>query len=117
MILAGDIGGTKVHLALYDLVGGRLSPVRGASFATKDFDKLEEIVLPFVGADPISAACFWGAWPEDERKLENGKPAMDFASSGACRQPFHSTRFPAQRHGSLWPCGGRTVACSTAYAQ
>jgi glucokinase len=28
MILAGDVGGTKVHLAIYNFVGGRLDLVR-----------------------------------------------------------------------------------------
>ena len=32
MILAGDVGGTKVHLALYDFTVGRLHPIRDQKF-------------------------------------------------------------------------------------
>ena len=32
MILAGDVGGTKVHLALYSFDGGRLKAVRDGGF-------------------------------------------------------------------------------------
>ena len=32
MILAGDVGGTKVHLALYNFANGRLQPVRDEKF-------------------------------------------------------------------------------------
>jgi glucokinase len=58
MILAGDIGATKVHLALFNLIDGKLDMVRDACFATKDFTGLEEIVSLFAGAGSMSAACF-----------------------------------------------------------
>ncbi len=32
MILAGDVGGTKVHLALYDFVDGRLKSIRDQKY-------------------------------------------------------------------------------------
>ncbi len=34
MILAGDVGGTKVHLALYDFEGGKLKLVRDEKVAS-----------------------------------------------------------------------------------
>ncbi|HZB89086.1 MAG TPA: glucokinase [Terracidiphilus sp.] len=58
MILAGDVGGTKVHLALYDFKDGKLTHTRDEKFAAKDFSGLEEIVKPFLGADKVSSACF-----------------------------------------------------------
>ena len=32
MILAGDVGGTKVHLALYSFEGGRRKAIRDQKF-------------------------------------------------------------------------------------
>ena len=49
MILAGDVGGTKVHLALYDFKGGRLIPVRDQKFPAGDFPSLEAVVKKFLG--------------------------------------------------------------------
>ena len=37
MILAGDVGGTKVHLALYNFEAGRLVPVRDQKFPAGQF--------------------------------------------------------------------------------
>ena len=39
MILAGDVGGTKVHLALYDFANGRLHPIRDYKFPAHEFAK------------------------------------------------------------------------------
>jgi glucokinase len=67
MILAGDVGGTKVHLALYNFDGGRLKPVRDQKFPAHQFASLDDVVNKFLGADGdrpaenkanIAAACF-----------------------------------------------------------
>jgi glucokinase len=62
MILAGDVGGTKVHLALYNFEGGRLVPVRDHKFPAAEFHSLDEVVHKFLGAGDnlkdIVAACF-----------------------------------------------------------
>ena len=47
MILAGDVGGTKVHLALYNFVGGRLVAVREHKFPAHDYGSLDEVVKAF----------------------------------------------------------------------
>jgi len=61
MILAGDIGGTKTRLALYDEAGGGLHLVRAARYDSRSAATLEEIVLDFLHAsgqpEPV-AACF-----------------------------------------------------------
>ena len=44
MILAGDVGGTKVHLALYDFTNGKLIYTRVERYPAKDYTGLEEIV-------------------------------------------------------------------------
>ena len=58
MILAGDVGGTKVHLALYDFIDGKLQYSRDQRFAAKEYSGLEEIVKQFLGAQKVTAACF-----------------------------------------------------------
>ncbi len=67
MILAGDVGGTKVHLALYSFEGGRLLPVREHRYPAFEFAGLVEVVKTFLAAGPhgllidpsqIAAACF-----------------------------------------------------------
>ena len=58
MILAGDVGGTKVHLALYDFKSGKLSHTRDKQFPAKDYSGLEQIIKEFLGSDKVTAACF-----------------------------------------------------------
>lgn len=61
MILAGDVGGTKVHLALYGFSEGRLCHVRDEKFHARDYTGLEEIARKFLsdsGNPEITAGCF-----------------------------------------------------------
>ena len=67
MILAGDVGGTKVHLALYSFEQGKLNCLREEKFPALDFACLDDVVHRFLGAegdrpaeklDDIAAACF-----------------------------------------------------------
>ena len=58
MILAGDVGGTKVHLALFDFINGKLECSRDKIFPAKNYSGLEEIVTEFLGAFKVTAACF-----------------------------------------------------------
>jgi glucokinase len=58
MILAGDVGGTKVHLALYDFIDGKLEYSRDQRFAAREYSGLEEIVKEFLGPQKVTAACF-----------------------------------------------------------
>jgi glucokinase len=48
MILAGDIGGTKTSLALYDWTTERTEPLRMESFHSADYKSLEEILVEFL---------------------------------------------------------------------
>lgn len=64
LVLAGDIGGTKSHLALYRVDGGGLAPLRDHTYATREFKRLEEVVVRFVAnAGAVEAACFGVAGP------------------------------------------------------
>jgi glucokinase len=69
MILAGDVGGTKVHLALYDFTEGRLSSTRDKQYPAREYSGLEEIVKEFLGTDHVSAACFGVPGPVRDGRL------------------------------------------------
>ena len=74
MILAGDVGGTKVHLALYNFVGGKLVPVRHQKFPAPQFASLDDVVKAFL-TDPeekkqIVAATFGCPGPVKDGKLK-----------------------------------------------
>ena len=69
MILAGDVGGTKVHLALYDFINGQLKYNRDERYPAKDYSGLEEIVREFLGADQVTSACFGVPGPVRDGRL------------------------------------------------
>jgi glucokinase len=73
MILAGDVGGTKVELALYNFTNGKLSQVSDERFAAKDFDGLEAVVRAFLASrnhPDITAACFGVPGPVRNGRLK-----------------------------------------------
>jgi glucokinase len=65
MILAGDIGGTKTNLGLFDASEGSLRLLRQQSFPSKDYIGLDAIVSQFMESEkePVTAACFGVAGP------------------------------------------------------
>ncbi len=86
MILAGDIGGTKTVIGLFEPAADRLQAVREETFPSRSHGTLEEILDQFLGRGshpPLHAACFGVAgpvvegrtrttnlpWELDERKL------------------------------------------------
>jgi glucokinase len=69
MILAGDVGGTKVHLALFDFIDGNLKYIRDKQFPAKEHAGLEEIVGEFIVAEKITAACFGVPGPVRDGRL------------------------------------------------
>jgi len=69
MILAGDVGGTKVHLALYDFIGGKLKYTRDKQYPAREYSGLEEIVREFLAADKVTAACFGVPGPVRDGRL------------------------------------------------
>src|SRR5581483_5827446 len=63
---AGDIGGTKVNLGLYDLPGGRLHRLQEGTFPSRRYARLQDLVAEFlttVGSPKIERACFGIAGP------------------------------------------------------
>jgi glucokinase len=81
MLLAGDIGGTKTLLGLFDSAPARPRPIAVQSFGTLDFDDLATMIGEFLeAADPsarapgaIATACFGVAGPviDESAQLTN----------------------------------------------
>ena len=86
MIIAGDIGGTKTVLALYELESGKVKLFKQAVFPSKGHNSLEEILEKFLNNEKniqIETGCFGVAgavlagkckttnlpWELDEQKL------------------------------------------------
>jgi glucokinase len=66
VILAGDVGGTKTELALFETRDGQFRVVREARYPSRNFPSLEAIVRRFLDGQPAPAlvvACFGVAGP------------------------------------------------------
>ena len=70
-ILAGDVGGTKTNVALFEASGDDLRPVRQATFASGEHASLAEILQQFLHArsgEAVPVACIGVAGPVIEGK-------------------------------------------------
>ena len=90
MLLAGDVGGTKVLLGLFEPHERRPAPVATEEFATLDHDHFEAILERFLGghgvsADQIDAASFGvaGAVTNQVAQLTNVPWCIDAADLAA----------------------------------
>lgn len=70
MILAGDIGGTKINLALYDWDKGRVDPVREDTVWTADYESLEEVLTEFL-EEPEATEPDSDDLPEEEEDADS----------------------------------------------
>ena len=78
MILAGDVGGTKVDLALYDFDGGSLRMRRSKKFPAHEYASLQDVVKAFLSTDDtgekvaheVIAACFGCPGPVKDGHLK-----------------------------------------------
>ncbi len=78
MILAGDVGGTKVDLALYEFTNGLLRMVRSRKFPANEYPSLQEVVLAFLATGDtgekveheVVAACFGCPGPVKDGHLK-----------------------------------------------
>jgi len=71
MILAGDIGGTKTVIGLFEEAGNRLHAIREETFPSQSYGSLEAILDQFMrpgSRPPLHAACFGVAGPVIEGK-------------------------------------------------
>jgi glucokinase len=60
VILAGDIGGTKTRLALYEAGSSPRTPGREQRFVSRDYPSLEALVTSFLGAGPKPTDAVFG---------------------------------------------------------
>jgi len=76
MILAGDIGGTKTNIGLFDLQNGALTKLQHKRYVSHEHKGLEEIVADFVSTctngAKITAAGFGIAGPIVEDRVRTG---------------------------------------------
>jgi glucokinase len=72
MILAGDLGGTKANLGLFDINAGKLVRVADKRYATRDHAGLEEIASDFLNGSKgkITAASFGVAGPVVDNSVQ-----------------------------------------------
>ncbi len=66
MILAGDVGGTKTALALFEPGAGDLAPAHEDTLPSREFKTVEDAIRRFLsaaGSPRIAAACFGVAGP------------------------------------------------------
>jgi len=71
VIIAGDIGGTKTRLALYEAGSSARTPLREERFASGDYPSLEALVTSFLGSGPRpSDAAFGIAGPVVDGKVK-----------------------------------------------
>lgn len=74
MILAGDIGGTKTNLGLFDVGSGALTKVTDKRYPSREHKGLEEIVKDFLSVTgaKVSAASFGIAGPVVDYQVRAG---------------------------------------------
>jgi glucokinase len=82
MILAGDVGGTKTRLAVYQHENGKFLRRQTEQFVSRDFSSLEEIVRVFVAQYKVSVtkACFGVPGPVVDNEVRT--PNLPWALKG-----------------------------------
>lgn len=84
MILAGDIGGTKTILALFEIHENTLKLHSKQQFASKDYDSFNDVLLEFIrlNTNPaIDAACFGIAGPIIDEKCHTTNLPWEIAAT------------------------------------
>ena len=71
-VLAGDIGGTKTRLAVFDVFGTRLETLAEQSYASGSYSGLESIIREFLDTNGVDCrqACFGIAGPVRRRRVQ-----------------------------------------------
>jgi glucokinase len=80
MLLAGDIGGTKTNVALFQEDDAQLgTPINPKSFPSKQYDSLDAILKEYVAANPaeLRHACFGIAGPVVGSRVHTPNLAWD----------------------------------------
>ena len=83
MILAGDIGGTKINLAIYDWDKGRVDPIREDTVWTADYESLEEVLTEFL-EEPEATEPDSDDLPEEEEDSDSSPSPSLSPITAAC---------------------------------
>ncbi len=83
MILAGDIGGTKINLALYDWEKERVEPIREDSVWTADYESLEEVLTEFL-EEPLTPEPEDFMEEEESKSTDSDPPDKPITVTAAC---------------------------------
>ncbi len=83
MILAGDIGGTKTRLALFEWTTERVEPVREETYPSRDYGALEDVLREFVDT-PLARP----ASPSGPDASSDEEPTADLQASGEAAPPL-----------------------------
>jgi glucokinase len=84
MILAGDIGGTKTNLALYEWTTERTEPLRLESFHSRDYTSLEEILSEFLNPPATPGTLTESESDGSDGGHNGGRPPEPIALAAAC---------------------------------
>jgi len=85
MLLAGDIGGTKTHLALYEVVGSKPILKHQDTFSSKDFSTFADVIALFQAKtqhQQIDVACFGIAGPIINKNCRTTNLPWEITTSG-----------------------------------
>ncbi len=84
MILAGDIGGTKTNLALFEHKDKRLNVIAQHQFSSREFSDLNEVIMLFrqkTSLPSVDAACFGIAGPVIDGRCRTTNLPWDITTS------------------------------------
>jgi glucokinase len=84
VILAGDIGGTKTNLALFELVDGKLETIVQEQFASKNYEKFMDLIIAFKeknAIEQIEALCLGIAGPIIDERCRTTNLPWDIKAS------------------------------------
>lgn len=129
--LAGDVGGTKTHLALYKAKGDQVVCVKEHKFRSPDFINLEKIVKIFLDEveETVKKACFGIAgpikkgkcratnlpWVVDEKNLakelniEKVSLINDLVANAYGLRLLSKDEFFVLNEGAVYPCGNQAL--------
>ena len=87
MIFAGDVGGTKSNLALYEVREGKLRLVEQRRFANRDFTRVEDLLGEFArpARGKLRAACLGVAGPVISGRVRFTNLPWAFDAEGLAR--------------------------------
>lgn len=83
MILAGDIGGTKINLALFEWDKGRVDPIREDTIWTADYESFEEVLTEFL-EEPAPTESDQDDLSEEDEDSASTAPALSSPLTAAC---------------------------------